>query len=257
MSRCRAARTARNASRRTDAAARTSRTSAQASEEPAASRRGLLLFESRASRGSTGRSTRSRLKRPSRRLRQELVQRFGQALNPASHGFADRVLHREVEPPQDLLVGLHSELAHLADRPDPDVVLLLAAALVRLEPDRVVADLVEEDREADRGLGDRGLDPVDDAAVVVVDAPRSRSSSDATCGRADSSGSSSARRCPRRVSRRATGGWAISTWSSVARALCGTRAVAPPPSAPVISAAHRACEHPEWGVRARAAIPIR
>src|SRR5262249_4856748 len=60
---------------------------------------------------------------------------------------------------------------HLLNRPHPDVILLLAARPVGVEADRVVPDLVEEDRQADGGLGDRRLDPVHDAAVVVVDAP--------------------------------------------------------------------------------------
>ena len=40
-----------------------------------------------------------------------------------------------------------------------------------VESDDVVAHLVEEDREAERGARARGLDPVDRVAVVVKDAP--------------------------------------------------------------------------------------
>src|SRR5688572_8726956 len=95
----------------------------------------------------------------------------GDALGAAADRLADGVLHRLLEAALDALVGLDAVAAHLLEGPLPDVVLLLAADAVALEADRVVPDLVEEDGEADRGLGVGRFDPVDLSAVLVADAP--------------------------------------------------------------------------------------
>src|SRR3954471_6131321 len=100
------------------------------------------------------------------------MQGLGQVLDAAPQRLADRVLHRQLEAALDLLVRLDAQIAHLLDRPPPDVVFLLAPLPEAVEPDHVVPPLVEEDREPERRLRPRGLDPVDDAAVVIVDAPR-------------------------------------------------------------------------------------
>ena len=96
---------------------------------------------------------------------------FGELFDAAADGFVYGVVHGEVEAAADAGVGFDAQLFHLADGPEPDVVFLFAAFLVFLEADRVVADLVEEDGEADGGLGVGGFDPVHGAAVGVVDAP--------------------------------------------------------------------------------------
>src|SRR5690242_5355711 len=96
---------------------------------------------------------------------------FGKLLDASSHGFADRILHREVEAALHALVGFDAELFHLLNRPDPHMVFFLTSALVGVEADDVVADFVEEDGEADRGFGLRGFNPVDRSAVVEKDAP--------------------------------------------------------------------------------------
>src|SRR5687768_17526353 len=108
----------------------------------------------------------------SRRLRQELLELLRKLLDAAADRLVHGVLHREPHPPLDARVRLDAQLAHLADRPCPGVVFLLAAPLVAVEPDHVVANLVEKDGEADRRARDGRLDPVDDPAVVVVHAPR-------------------------------------------------------------------------------------
>src|SRR5207302_7227798 len=57
------------------------------------------------------------------------------------------------------------------DGPDPGVVFFFAAALVAVEADGVVADLVEEDGETDGRAREGRFDPVDAAAVLEPDAP--------------------------------------------------------------------------------------
>src|SRR6185312_14355910 len=76
------------------------------------------------------------------------------------------------EPLHHLRVRLNPQRPHPRDRPFPDVVLLLASPLVRLEPDDVMADLVKEQRQADRRLGAGRLDPTDDPPVGISHLPR-------------------------------------------------------------------------------------
>jgi hypothetical protein len=96
---------------------------------------------------------------------------FGEAFDAAAHGFAYGVLHGEFDAALHVGVDGDAEFAHFGDGPVPGVQLFFAAEAVAVETDDVVADLVEEDGEADRALGEGGFDPVDGAAVVEVDAP--------------------------------------------------------------------------------------
>jgi hypothetical protein len=104
-------------------------------------------------------------------LGEKSLQILRHGLDAAAEGFADGVAHREIEPAVDFGVGLYALAAHFIQGPDPDVIFFLAAPPVFFEADDVMADLMQEDREADGSFGLGGFNPVDHAAVVVVDAP--------------------------------------------------------------------------------------
>jgi len=103
--------------------------------------------------------------------RRELAEGLGQLLDPAAQGFADRILHGQLDALADFVVGLDAKLSHGSNGPLPDVILFLAPPLVGGEADGVVADFVKEDGKRNRRLGDGGLNPVDGSTIVVVNAP--------------------------------------------------------------------------------------
>lgn len=111
-------------------------------------------------------------KQISRSLRQELKQGLGERADPAAHCLSDRIPHRQLESPPHARIGIDPAVTHLTQRPLPRVVFLFAPPSVSVETNRVMADLVQEDREADRRLGIRALDPVHHPPVVMIHTPR-------------------------------------------------------------------------------------
>ena len=73
-----------------------------------------------------------------------------QRADPAALRLGHRVLHRALEAPLHGSVGGHAELVHAVDRVAPRVELLKAARAEHAEPDHMVTDLVQEDREPQR-----------------------------------------------------------------------------------------------------------
>src|SRR5579871_2566767 len=83
----------------------------------------------------------------------ESRQNIRQIFDPSPQGFVDRVAHRQLKALKHALVRINTKLAHGSDCPGPRMVLFLAASLVGFEPDDVMPDFVEEDRQANGRLG--------------------------------------------------------------------------------------------------------
>ena len=82
-----------------------------------------------------------------------------------------RSASRFVASPPDGLGDVESQIDHLFERPSPRVVLLEAPRSVPTEPDRMMADLVQEDRTTHRPSGVGRLDQPGHRAVAVVHLP--------------------------------------------------------------------------------------
>lgn len=95
----------------------------------------------------------------------ELEEFVGEGFDASPQGFGDGIAHGQLEAAFHLFIGLDAQRAHGLNGPPPDVVFFLAAALVAVEADDVVAHLVKEDGQTDGSPWIRGLDPSDDGAV--------------------------------------------------------------------------------------------
>lgn len=72
---------------------------------------------------------------------------------------------------QNLGIGTDTGLAHGGNGPAPGVIFFFTAQVIAVKADDVVANLVQEDAEAEGGLRERGFDPVDGGAIAVFDTP--------------------------------------------------------------------------------------